>query len=159
VVQAVHIQYRGFVARPRYQFDKKGVPITTCPGKKHNMQKRVTKLDDFEKDVLRRTIFGFCDSGEFPTAKKPSLELRDKINYKGSVSSMYKILQSIGFKYRKTNDGRKFLMKRGDIVAARNKFLRTVYNLRTAGDERPLFYLDETWENQNHSKTYIWQDS
>jgi hypothetical protein len=81
---------------------QKGVPITTCPGKKHNMQTRITNLDDFEKDVLRRTIFGFCDSGEFPTAaKKLALELRDKINYKGSVSSMYKILQSIGFKYRK----------------------------------------------------------
>jgi hypothetical protein len=43
-------------------------------------------------------------------------------------------------------------MERGDIVAARIKFLRTVHNLRTAGDERPLFYLDETWENKNHSK-------
>jgi hypothetical protein len=35
---------------------QKGLPIFTSPGKKHNMQKRV---DDFGKDVLRRTIFGF----------------------------------------------------------------------------------------------------
>jgi hypothetical protein len=49
--------------------------------------------------------------------KKLALEVRDKINYSGSVSSMYKILKSNGFKYRKNNDGRKFLMER-DIVAA-----------------------------------------
>jgi hypothetical protein len=61
--------------------------------------------------------------------------------------------------YRKNNDGRKFLMEREDIVAARIKFLRTVYNLIITGDERPLFYLDETWVKQNHSKKYIWQDS
>jgi hypothetical protein len=65
---------------------------------------------------------------------------------------MYKILKSIGFKYRNTNDGRKFLMEGWDIVAARIKSLRTVHNLRITGDERPVFYLDETWVNQNHSK-------
>jgi hypothetical protein len=75
------------------------------------MQKRVTNLGDFEKNVLRRTILGFYGSGEFPTEKKLALELRDKLNYSGSVLSMYKILKSIGFKYRNTNDGRKFLME------------------------------------------------
>jgi hypothetical protein len=62
------------------------------PGKKHNMQKRVTNKDEFEKDVvLRRTIFRFYDKGEFPRANNFSLEFRDKINYSGSVSLMYKI--------------------------------------------------------------------
>jgi hypothetical protein len=84
--------------------------------------------------------------------------MRDKINY-GCVSSMYKILKSIWFKYRKNNDGRKFLMERGDIVAARIKFFSTVHSHRIAGDERFVFYLYETWVNQNHSKKYIWQDS
>jgi hypothetical protein len=119
------------------------------------MQKRETKLDDCEKDVFRRTIFGFYDSGEFPTEKKLALQLRDKINYRSSVSSIYKILKSVGFKYRETNDGRKFLMERRDIVAARNNFLRTVHNLRQTGEERPVFYLDETWVNQNHSKVHL----
>jgi hypothetical protein len=50
-------------------------------------------------------------------------------------------------------------MERGYIVAARIKFLRTVRNLRITGDERPLFYLEETWIDQTQSKKYIWQDS
>jgi hypothetical protein len=129
------------------------------PRKKHNMLKWVTNLDDFEKDVLRKTIFRFCDKGEFPMAKKFALDLRDKINYSRSVSSMHKILKSIGFKYRKTSKGRKFLMEKGDIMAARIGFLSTVHNFRIAGDERPVFYLDKTWVNQNHSRQYIWHET
>ena len=85
--------------------------------------------------------------------------MRDKINYNGSVSSMYTILKDIGFKYKKTNDGRKFLVERRDIVAARIGFLRKMNNLRVMGDERPIYYLDKTWVHQNHTKRYIWQDS
>jgi hypothetical protein len=33
--------------------------VFTSPGKEHNMQKRVANLDDFEKDVIRGTVFGF----------------------------------------------------------------------------------------------------
>ena len=129
------------------------------PGKHRTVKKRKTNLDDFEKCVLRRTIFDLYDKGEYPTAKKLVALMRDKIEYKGSVSSMYTILKSLGFKYRRTNDGRKFLLERGDIVAARQKFLRTLHNLRRTGDTRPIFYLDETWVNQNHSRKDIWQDS
>jgi hypothetical protein len=68
---------------------------------------------------------------------------------------MYKILKSVGFKYGKINYGRKFIMERGDIVAAPIKFLRTVHSLRISGDERPVFYLDETWVNQNRSKIQL----
>lgn len=85
-------------------------------------------------------------------AKKLAFELRDKINYRGSVSSLYNILRNIGFTYRKTNDGCKFLKERGDIVAAQIKFLRTVHIFRISGDEHSAFYLNETWVNQNYSK-------
>jgi hypothetical protein len=39
------------------------------------------------------------------------------------------------------------------------EFLRTMHNIHSSGDTRPIFYLDETWVNQNHSPKYIWQDS
>lgn len=95
----------------------------------------------------------FYDDGQYPTAKKLTMAMREKINYQGSIASMYCILRNLGFRYRK------FLMERGDIVAARLKFLRKMNNLRISKDERPRIYLDETWVNQNHSKNYIWQDS
>lgn len=135
------------------------VPIFKSPGKRHDRPKSKTNLDDFEKDVLRRTIMQFYDDGQYPTAKKLTMAMREKINYQGSIASMYCILRNLGFRYRKCNDGRKFLMERGDIVAARLKFLRKMNNLRISKDERPRIYLDETWVNQNHSRNYIWQDS
>jgi hypothetical protein len=52
------------------------------PGKKEITQKRVTNLDDFQRDE----VFSDCMTVEyFPTAKKLTLELRRKINYRGSV--------------------------------------------------------------------------
>lgn len=36
-----------------------GAPIFKSPGKTHNKPKSKTNLDDFEKDVLRRTILQF----------------------------------------------------------------------------------------------------
>jgi hypothetical protein len=56
------------------------------PAKKHNKRKRVTlQLDNFEKDVLRKTIFRFYEKEELPTAKKLVPELRKKINHSCSV--------------------------------------------------------------------------
>jgi hypothetical protein len=70
---------------------------------------------------------------------------------------VYKIFESIEFKHRKTNDGHKFLMERGNTVAAETVFLGTVYKLRIS-HEHPVFYLDETWGNHNYSRKCIWQD-
>lgn len=54
-----------------------GLLVFMSAGKKGNMRKWVTYVDDSEKDVLYRTIFGLLDNGEFLTAKKLVLELRD----------------------------------------------------------------------------------
>jgi hypothetical protein len=48
-------------------------------------------------------------------------------------------------------------MKKGDIVTG-HKFLQTLHNLKISADECSIFYLDETWVNQNCSRKYIWQD-
>jgi hypothetical protein len=98
--------------------------------------------------------FRFYDKGEFLTAKEFALELRDKINECASASPIHKILHSIGLKYRKTDDRHIFFLGREDIVADRIEFLRTVHNIRISGDERPVLYLDETWDNQSHSKIH-----
>lgn len=71
---------------------------------------------------------------------------------------MKRLLLKLKFSYKKSNDGRKFLMERNDIVALRCKFLRTMCTLRKNNDPRPVVYLDETWVNQNHSRSHIWQN-
>jgi hypothetical protein len=82
--------------------------------------------------------------------------VQQKFNYNGSLASMKRLLIKLKFSYKKSNDGRTFLMERNDIVALRCKFLRTMCTLRKNNDPRPFVYLDETWVNQNHSRSHIW---
>jgi hypothetical protein len=84
--------------------------------------------------------------GADPNSKQSHLHNKDKINYSGSVSLMYKLLRNIGF-HRKTNDHQKFLLKMGDIITALVKFSRTMHSLRFRSDECPRPYLAETSVN------------
>jgi len=68
-------------------------------------------------------------------------------------------LRNLNFKYKKCNDGRKFLMERNDIVCSRVKFLRKINEFRRNKDTRPIVYLDKTWINQNNTRGHVWQNS
>ena len=128
------------------------------PNKNRNRKKPVTDLDGFNKDVLRRTIFDMYTAGEFPTAEKLVVRMKEAVGFEGSARSMLRILKGMGFKYAKCNDGRKFLMERSDIAAARIKFLRQMHEIRQTGQTN-IFYLDETWVNQNHTRSQCWKMS
>lgn len=96
--------------------------------------------------------------GEYPTATKLVIRMKEAENFNGSKSTMLRILRGLGFKYRRTNDGRKLLMERSDIVAARTVFLRVMHDIRQAGTSR-IYYLDETFVNQNHARSMCWKMS
>lgn len=129
------------------------------PRKTYKRAKYATNPDDFDKEVVRRTVHSFYDNGQFPTSAKILAAMREKTNYPGSKSSIKILLNNLNFKYKKCNDGRKFLMERNDIVASRVKFLRKMNEFRRNNDPRPIVYLDETWVNQNHTRGHIWQNS
>jgi len=132
----------------------------TSPRKSYKRVKYATDFDDFDADIVRRTVHEFYNQGQFPTSQKVLTAYKEKVNnYKGSKISMWRIYKSLHFKYKKCNDGRRFLMERNDIVAMRVKFLRKMHDLRQNNDTRPVVYLDEMWVNQNHSRRTIWQNS
>lgn len=120
----------------------------------------VTSIDDFDKSVIKRIISSFYENGQYPTVQKVLDATKQKISdFNCSESSMTRIIKSLGYKYKKTTDGRKMLMERGDIICARMDFLKKMDHLRASGDNRPRFYLDETWVNQNHSRKQMWVDN
>lgn len=142
--------------------EEKTSPPEKCfisPRKKYKRDKKLTKLSDFDCDVVRRSVLEFYDNGKFPTAKKLSAALKDKLGYFGSETSILRLLKNLGFRYRRSNDGRKFLLERQDIVLARSRFLRKMYALKQEESPRERIYLDETWVHQNHTQKYIWQHS
>lgn len=50
-------------------------------------------------------------------------------------------------------------MEKSAIVVKRLAFLRKMNDFREKTPDKPIFYLDETWLNQNHTRSHIWQDS
>jgi hypothetical protein len=78
--------------------------------------KDVTDMNNFDKDVLSRTVYEFYDKGEYPTASKLRKSVEEKIGFSGSSSSLLRLLRKMGFRYRRCNDRRRFFMERRDIV-------------------------------------------
>ena len=122
--------------------------------KKRSRPRPVTGLDDFTKSALRRIVMGFYARKELPNIATVLQEARTDIEFKGSHESLRKILHEIGFHYGKVN-GRKFLLERSDVSAARTKFLRVMRKIQE-NENQPIIYLDETWLNQNYTVTKCW---
>lgn len=114
-------------------------PSFSSPWKNLIHNKPVTELDDFKKDVIRRSVQEFYDRCEYPTLKKLQEALKTKIEYTGGITSLYKILRKLSFRYLKCNV-KKFLMERKDIVA-RVSFLRKMHNIRKKFIHISLFIL------------------
>jgi len=50
------------------------------PRKSYKRVKVMSSLDDFDNEVVRRTIHSFYDKGEFPTTAKILVAMQEKIN-------------------------------------------------------------------------------
>ena len=72
-----------------------------------------------------------------------------------SVTSLWRLLKKMGFRYTKRTNKRQ-LYERHDVIAARAEYLRAIREYRRAG--RPIVYLDKTWCNQHHTVAKAWQD-
>ena len=114
-------------------------------------------IDNFDREAIRREVLSFYERGELPTLDSLLERIKEPpINYKGARTSLWKLLKSMGFKYKKHSSSRAILMERSDIVAARTKFLRELRKNRRSENPRPEIYLDETWVNQNIAVQQCW---
>lgn len=50
-------------------------------------------------------------------------------------------------------------MERSDLVVKSLQFLQKITDIKQQTPDIPILYLDETWLNQNHIRSHIWQDS
>jgi len=118
-------------------------PCFTSPRKTYKRIKYATDINDSDKAILRQTVHEFYDRGEFPTSLKILSKYREKTSYKGSKTSLMKILKSLKFSYRKCKDGPRFIMEQNDVVVMRMQFLGKMVNFRQNNDVRPVVYLGE----------------
>lgn len=115
-------------------------------------------MDNFDERVLRDVVNDFYITKKIiPTIPKVLEELQRRINYNFGITSLRRQLYRLGFKWGKTQDRRKILLERPDIVAWRGRYLRAIRKARKDG--LPIFYLDETWIDSNVTMGKCWQNS
>lgn len=116
-----------------------------------------TQIDDFNKEVIRRTIYNFhLTQKEFPTLKVLHAKLKEDIDYQAGISTLRKQIKCLGFKWKKTEDNRRILMERHNIRLQRINFLTKIAEFRSQG--RPIVYTDETYIQTSHTSSKAWTD-
>lgn len=118
-------------------------------------RKRI-QLDDRTKYAIRRKFHLFFLRNEIPTLKKVAAEISsDDSMPKISRRLLLRTLKQMNIKFMKR--GRKsVLIEREEIVLWRRNFLQKIREYRREG--RKIYYLDETWLNQGHTVSKVWQD-
>ncbi|XP_023312011.1 uncharacterized protein LOC111692311 isoform X2 [Anoplophora glabripennis] len=102
------------------------------------------------KNSIRRIVHSFFFKNEIPTLDKILTEIKSRQDLpQMSRSSLYKFMKQINFKYLKRSR-KSVLIERDDIVRWRLDYLISIKKFRSEG--RPIYYLDETWLNEGHTK-------
>ncbi|XP_060875351.1 uncharacterized protein LOC132948737 [Metopolophium dirhodum] len=126
------------------------------PNRKRQKPGIVDKIDEFDKNAIRRKVHSFWFNKELPTIPK----LLSAINEDETLPNIKKtslgiVLKSLNFKYTKRQRN-SFLLERSDLVAWRRNYLLQIRQFREEG--RPIYYLDETWINVGDCSTKVWVD-
>ncbi|CAH2087753.1 unnamed protein product [Euphydryas editha] len=128
----------------------------STPGKSRPRDSKI-QLDDFEMCALRHKIHEFyVVRKELPTLTKILHELRNDIDYKGSRTTLWRIMKKMGFFFKNCHSKRKVLMERHDIVAWRFRYLNELRDNRNR-EQRPVIYLDETYIHSTYCAGKCWQ--
>ena len=119
------------------------------PGKKRPNRKKFTKLDTFHLSVIRRITHSFYSRNESPTLTKRLENLKEEINFPYGRTHLFRLLKTLGFKYKKR--GRERIQnERSDLIMWRESFLRRIREVREKEPQREIVYTYETWLNGGH---------
>lgn len=129
----------------------------STPRKKRPRKKSKTEIDDFDKCVVRRTIVEFHRTeGQRPVLKALLPVMQEKIDFKGRVWALRKIIRELGFRWKKSTDNRKILIEKHDIREKRVNYIKAIQQYRKEG--RPIVYMDETYVHASHTHPHSWTD-
>lgn len=139
--------------------EEKELPSTssnfTSPMKKRRKRDNKMEIDNLTADVIRSTINNFhIAHKEIPTLVKIKSVLSEKIGFDGCLETLRKLLQKLGYKWRKIENNRKVLVERHDIQMWRLKYLKKMAEYRS--QERPIVYTDESYVLTTHVRSNTW---
>jgi transposase len=147
------------VVNERKYLESKECPSTSIstPGKNRSKPSLKSTVDNFDEEVIRRSIYNFAiTEDERPTVKNLHAKLVEHIAFSGSKSSLPRLLKKLGFKWKRTQNNRKVLTDREDIRFQRTTFIRRTKQYKK--ENRLLMYTDETYIHSTHTTQYSWSD-
>ncbi|XP_063539476.1 uncharacterized protein LOC134748611 [Cydia strobilella] len=154
--------YTGLSKRVLSNIKKEPVDAQGClksPSKKgrNYTRKNILNVDNFDRQVLHRCIEEFYLSKKtVPTCKKLLSALREKINFPWGVTSLRGLLKRMGYKWQKCQSRRRILIERTKVLHARSVYLSKILQFRES--DRQIFFLDETWIDNNLTFKKCWRD-
>ncbi|KAL4113795.1 hypothetical protein QTP88_017368 [Uroleucon formosanum] len=136
------------------EYKKKGT--VSSPNKNKIRPTILEKVDSFDKQAIRRKIHGFWLNREVPTLQKMLIAINEDDTLPNFKRSFRKILRDLQFVYaRKSRNSA--LIEREDIIIWRGRYLDQIRKYRA--QNRPIYYLDETWVNAGETHSRAWRDS
>lgn len=128
----------------------------SSPGKKRPRPSIIDKVDNFDFSIIRRTIEEFyLELKVVPTTDKLLTKLREKIDFPYGRDSLRLLLKANGFHWRKSQNKRKILMEKPNILHWRYKYIRDIRKFRA--ENKNIIYLDETWVDNDLTFKKCWQ--
>ncbi|CAI6374510.1 unnamed protein product [Macrosiphum euphorbiae] len=110
-----------------------------------------------DENAIRQLIHNFWRRREVPTITKILTAVNEDEtlpNFKRS--SFQKVLKDLQFEYLKKNRN-SALLEREDLINWRRDYLRKIRHYRS--QNRPIYYLDETWVNTGETHSRTWMDT
>jgi transposase len=123
--------------------------------KPHLKRGRREKVDNFDRNVIKRELLNIIEKKEYVTLRKLKVWLSENNNIDISKQTLWKIVRQIGFTFQKGKSGKNVLCEKPHLLHLRNKYLREIREKRKL--DYDIVYLDETWVNAHHTKDKEWQ--
>lgn len=127
----------------------------STPKKRKNKRIPLSKMNDFECDVVRRTIYSFYTNKKNPTLDLILEDLLAKTNFPYKRTTLRNVLIKFGFKFE-THNKRKVLLESLQYQVWRYKYITTLRKARREG--RNIVYLDEAWYDTHDTIKKGWAD-
>lgn len=136
------------------EYKKEGT--VSSPNKKKVRPTILQKVDEFDKNAIRQKIHNFWRNREVPTITKMLIAINEDDSLPNLKRTSFQlILKDLQFEYVKRNRN-SALLEREDLILWRRNYVLKIRHYRA--QNRPIYYLDETWVNAGETHSRTWMD-
>lgn len=131
------------------------LPGVRAPKAKGNKKQKFEKVDDFDREALKKLVYGFYSQKAIPTLGMILFRAKKELNFSYSESTLQRLLKELGFKYKKY-ERRLFILDSPRLKIWRFEYLELLDKYRNTGYR--IVYLDETWFDTHEVASKGWMD-